>query len=321
MFVSYSMMTAQKTKKDWILEAVERMNIGMLDILLCDSRSYSDAPKDVFLERLAVVFEKFRRKGNTYLTRHAGSCNGKNCSNKGCTGYAFVGNHSGACMELVVKESNDDILDLFSCMFFKRFGDEPEFIEIFTIEITDDEKVDFVPDSAYLLKNSHCRQAIDEVMCHKEEGQPPSFFANWLRKHHDLFISFRLPPYEYRNYKTFHELYSGLRDLNSFSLYKSTVMKAFDEFDAIDPQDDYPMMRWLLRYNKLWYNIDLYLHYHYYVEGTGVDAMLLIHDVKLSAKEYLLMSGFHEIYEHHNWHLQDRNALFRRRMTKIMNSM
>ena len=182
------MLTAQKTKKDSILVALERMNTSMLEILLDDSRPYSDASKGVFLERLSVVFEKFKRKGDTYLIRHAGSCTGKNCSNIGCTGYSFVGNHSGACLELIVTESDGDVHDLYSCLFFKRFIDEPDYIENITIDITDDELLDFVPDPAYLLKNNQCRLAIDEVMQHKDEGHPPSFFTNWhLQNHNALF--------------------------------------------------------------------------------------------------------------------------------------
>ncbi len=61
-------------------------------------------------------------------------------------------------------------------------------------------------------------------------------------------------------------------------------------------------MRWLFRYNALRHVVDLVRHYHYTIVGKGVEAMLLVLGVTLSTWEYLLLSGFHEIYERHNWH-------------------
>jgi len=42
------MMTATKTKKDRILEAIERMDTGMLDLLLADEKTYFDVRKVFF---------------------------------------------------------------------------------------------------------------------------------------------------------------------------------------------------------------------------------------------------------------------------------
>ncbi|MGL6269330.1 MAG: hypothetical protein ACRC2O_15460, partial [Chitinophagaceae bacterium] len=83
------------TKKETIIHYFEKMDIRMLDILLDDTKTYQNASKDIFLEKLALAFKKFKNINDTFLTSYKGICGSKVCPNKGCKGFSFVGNISG----------------------------------------------------------------------------------------------------------------------------------------------------------------------------------------------------------------------------------
>jgi hypothetical protein len=56
--------------------------------------------------------------GDTHLILYEGKCGGTECPNCGKRGYRFVGNHSGAFMDLIFECKGDDITDIYSCEHF-----------------------------------------------------------------------------------------------------------------------------------------------------------------------------------------------------------
>ena len=79
-----------------ILKYMSEMDIEMLSLILDDSKTYQDATKEVFLEKLKGAFESFKNEKDQKLNYYPGVCNSTECTNTGCKGYTFVGDTSGA---------------------------------------------------------------------------------------------------------------------------------------------------------------------------------------------------------------------------------
>ena len=56
-----------KTKLELIIENFESMNLSMLDVLLDDDKTYQDARKEVFIEKIEEIFSKLKSNGDTRL--------------------------------------------------------------------------------------------------------------------------------------------------------------------------------------------------------------------------------------------------------------
>ena len=103
------------THKDAVEYFIGRMDIYALDKIL-DYREYSDVDKPVFLEKLNIVFDTFKERGNIRLVSTNGVCKG--CQN-GHIGVAFIGDNDDTYLELMIMSENDKVTDIFECNNFK----------------------------------------------------------------------------------------------------------------------------------------------------------------------------------------------------------
>ena len=89
----------------------------MLDAFL-DMKQYQDMPKKTFMTLLARAFETMKKSGEASLEMYPGICTG--CAeNKWCTGFSFVGNRTGNYMNMIIKEDQGRVTDIFECSSFK----------------------------------------------------------------------------------------------------------------------------------------------------------------------------------------------------------
>ena len=89
-----------------ILKYMSEMDIEMLSLILDENKTYQDATKDVFLNKLKGAFETFKNEKDQKLNYYPGVCNSSECTNTGCKGYTFVGDTSGASLDLIFDEKN-----------------------------------------------------------------------------------------------------------------------------------------------------------------------------------------------------------------------
>ena len=107
------------SKKPLIIQAFSEMNISLLEVLLNDNRTYQNATKETFLEKMNVVFELFKQSEDTALIPYDGKCNSDCCKNMGCTGFTFIGNHTNSFIDLVFDETENDFKDIYCCCNMK----------------------------------------------------------------------------------------------------------------------------------------------------------------------------------------------------------
>jgi len=110
-----------KNQVDAVIYFIQQLDIEMLDILLDPRRTYQDFEKVIFIDKLGIVFDEFRKSGDTYLNCLDGFCNSKSCSYK-CRGFSFIGNTSDNYIDIIIKIKSDAIIDIFQCSNFQNMN-------------------------------------------------------------------------------------------------------------------------------------------------------------------------------------------------------
>jgi hypothetical protein len=111
------------TQLDAVLYFMQRLDGGMLKLILEDYFTYQDYDKKTFLRKLSYVFDEFLDKGNTYLNVFEGRCNSSVCSNLNCKGFSFVGNKTNHYMDLIIQIKEDKVCDIYECYDFQNNND------------------------------------------------------------------------------------------------------------------------------------------------------------------------------------------------------
>ena len=100
-----------KTQSDAVLHFLQHLDIEMIDSVLDPNRTYQDFKKHIFIQKLNYAFNEFVQSGDTCLLYYPGFCNSLSCDYK-CTGFRFVGNHSGNYFDLIIKIKNGEVVDI-----------------------------------------------------------------------------------------------------------------------------------------------------------------------------------------------------------------
>ena len=245
-----------------ILDAFSVMDISMLHLLLKDEYSYQDTTKEIFLQKIAVIFTKLQRLGDTHLFCHKGRCKSDECTNCGLGGYRFVSNHSQTYIDLLFAVDGEDVKDIFDCSDFKTEQPCSEIQNSLSIWINRDEKESFVKDTVYWSKVNDAEKAYQEL--YKPGRLPVSIeeAGYWLDKH--WFTFQRTGPYDIfegqMRWTPFAELYDLLYQLREF--LKSLKIDLNRAVEAIDNlHDEAALVKWLMEYEEFYEKIPYDIKY------------------------------------------------------------
>lgn len=192
-----------KNKTELILESFQNMNLSMLNVLLDDKRTYQEVVKAVFIEKLDKAFTRFKDNGDTQLWSYKGVCNSTTCANKGCVGYAFIGNNSMHHLDLIFDELSDDVNDIYQCFTFDLIDKSVVTEDLIYINIKHDEEAGFKPSIDFLIKSQQCNLACDELLRLKNTIIYKEVYVPWIENHYKLYKSFDLPPIFYTDFNKF----------------------------------------------------------------------------------------------------------------------
>jgi hypothetical protein len=239
-------------KKESIIHYFEKMDIGMLEILLDDSKTYQNAHKNIFLEKLEMAFTEFRNSQDTFLNSSKGKCCNKACPNMGCKGFSFVGNVSGRHIDLIFEDTDTDYADIYQCHGFDSASkNENESVPVI-LDIKDDEKADFIPDVDFLILSQKCRNAYEELTdASKGNIIGQDIYVTWLKKHRDLFYAVELSPILYSDYEKFYGLFVSVLNIAGFTDFEDEAGSACKDYLISHPDDKSQLLQWLRRYEKL----------------------------------------------------------------------
>lgn len=282
----------------------------MLEVLLDESIAYQDATKEVFLEKLNGAFLKFEKNGDTYLSHHKGVCNSEECSNKGCSGYSFVGNNSKNHIDLIFQESDNEIDDIFHCNSFEITDKSVETKDLIYIFIKNDEKADFKPGIDFLIKNQKCILAYEELIQYQNIIIAKEIYTCWLEKHSELYKSFDSLPIFYSGFDKFHTLYRRISELNSFLQTSNFAKEAIEEFQTINKSNESHLLKWLIKYEKTGNSLTLFLYDHIDFEYPEKSEHFEVHDLKINTSDFKYIAKFKFLFDGHYWSMLEKYTTF-----------
>lgn len=133
--------------KEKIIQAIKNFDLESLKELLDDKKSYQDVPKQLFLEKLEMTFNR-AKLNECYLFDDVffgicGSCN------KGCEGMTFLSN-TGYYLDLFIESDEQIIKDMYVCNKLTNFTELNKTDDLGFSFYKDDEVL-FKPSSSYVF--------------------------------------------------------------------------------------------------------------------------------------------------------------------------
>ncbi len=282
----------------------------MLEILLDESKTYQDARKEIFLEKVNDAFSKLKENDDTFLLSYKGVCNSEACPNKGCRGYSFVGNNSKNHIDLIFDELDDDINDIYHCNGFETNDKSIETENLIYIEIKHDEKADFKPSIDFLIKSQNCKLGYEELAQHQNTVIDKEVYLVWLEKFYHLYKSFDLPPIFFAEFDRFYWLYYRINELRGFLQSSDFAKEAIKEFQAIDKSNEPQLLKWLIKYEKTGDNLRLFIYEDIDFEYPETSDYFETADFKINTSDFRHIAKFKFLFDEHYWNMLEKYSTF-----------
>jgi hypothetical protein len=125
-----------KTQKEGLVYYIRHLDIEMIDSLLDNDKTYQDFPKYLFMQKFGHALDRFIKAGDAHLNAYTGTCNSGLCS-IGCGGIRVIGNASGLYMDLIIKEEQGTVLDVYECHEFSTISPKKTILQKVWIDTTD----------------------------------------------------------------------------------------------------------------------------------------------------------------------------------------
>lgn len=299
-----------KSKKEVIIDCFQKMDIHMLELLLDDSKTYQDATKNIFLQKLKISFNELKNSQDTYLKSCKGNCSSVGC-NRGCSGYSFVGNNSKKHLDLIFAESNNDFTDIYHCGEFKS-DYNGELNEAVLLEINYDEKADYKPSVDFLIKKQKSEAAYNELNhCGDNKIIDKEIYLHWLAKHSILFKELDFPPEFGSTFDTFHTLYDGINELSTFLDFDKESKIAYDEFGTVKSDDENALLIWLVKYEKLKDNLMDFGFSHFFRDEIVINIKSFkVGNINICSADYLNIINFKLKFDELYWSYLEKYTTF-----------
>ncbi len=297
-----------KNLKQAILQSLSNMDIGMLELILDDSRTYQDATKETFLQKLNEVFTKFKSGNDGSLIPYSGACVSDKC-NKGCKGYSFVGNNSNNHTDFIFEETKTDFKDIYHCSHFKIDNPEIELGDDFSLYVLGDDKADFKPSIEYLAKVQLCGKAYDELVKDEITYLSKDDYTYWLQKHYDLYQTFDFPPLFYNIFYKFHSLYRRLNNIAAYLKFNNEALKAIEDYNSFDSGNEELLLKWLVKYEQLGDELSLLLVDCFHNEEelkTGYVKLSKDYNLQIAVSDFEDVILFKQKFDEHYWDMLDK---------------
>lgn len=299
-----------KSKTELIIDSFEKMNLSMLEVLLDEDKTYQEATKDVFLDKIKESFSTLKDRGDTNLQAYKGFCNSTECPNRGCKGYSFVGNNSKNHIDLIFDEVNDDVNDIYNCSALEIYDKSVQRESFINITIMHDEEADFEPGVDYLIKSQKCNSAYEELYQYQDIIINKEIFLPWLEKYHALYKSFDLPPIFDTQFKKFHWLYYLMNDLKEFLESDEAAKKAVAEFESLERDNETQLLSWLVKFEKTGHDLTLFMFEDMDYENPEAKPYFLVHDFKISTSDFKYLAKFKYLFDEYYWTMLEKYSTF-----------
>ena len=306
-------VTIVKRSKTNLVSAISEMDIKALELILEDNVSYQDTTKTIFLEKLDEVFIEFKKEDNK-LIDYQGKCNSNECSNKNKNGFSFVGNKSGRYINFIIEENEDGTLkDIYTCYDFctaAKISNENK--RKLDISVYKDEKVNFIPTSTYTNLKNKSISALNEINQFNDREISKEEIITWIKKYEDVYNSLNWTNNFYKNHYSFYWTYYHINKIARFLKIENEAKTAIDEYKSIDICNEIDLLKWLVKYEHLYYELILLCANIVTEESIQTSKTLLHKDYTIYFKTNILQNCIELqklIDKHYNEKLNKYNTL------------
>jgi len=308
-----------KNKKLLIIESFQNMNLNMLEVLLDDNRTYQEASKEVFLEKISDAFHEFKSDGDTLLKAFIGVCTSNLCPNKGCKGYSFIGNMTNNHIDLIFEEEDEEIIEIYHCNSFSTDNVNINREKLLSIDIMDDEKVNYKPSVEFLITVQKCKKAYDELMAYSNEIINKKIYFEWLEKYQDLFASRLFFSYNVNDYNKFNSLYFNMKELKEFLQSDNSAKDAIIEFDDLDKTNEIQFLKWLTKYEETSDKLVLFLYDDIDFEEPEKTTFFKVKELKISTSDFKNIARFKFIFDEPYFNFLDKyNTISKEELARLI---
>lgn len=300
-----------KNVREAVLYYLSKLDIEMLELVLDDKRTYQEATKEVFVDKLKKAVSVFIQNGDSELKVVKGECQSDKC-NKGCLGYAFIGNCSNYHLDLIVEGASNEILDVYYCSDFNAYSEKLDINKKISIYINRDEQADFKPSVFYLITSQKCVIACDGII--RNDLHLPivnmQHAEQWLEKYKDLFDSMN-PVFPPAAFAKFQSLYRSIGDLvpmyNMKKKAKSGLRFYYNRVKR--SRNERILLYWLVEYEILMDDLFSLQYFYFGMENETTEEYVSINgvdEVYLSADDFKDQLKFLEIYTGYYWDMLNK---------------
>ncbi|WP_179318841.1 hypothetical protein [Winogradskyella helgolandensis] len=302
------------SNKKAIIKAITEMDMALLDVVLDNDKAYMEVPKELFIKTLSIELNKLKNQGITkFVNVSKGTCN--KCFN-GCNGYTFLTKNNDY-LDLLFKEENNEIVDLFRCNIFKN---EENLIKKNCIyfRFKKDESKNYNPSSYISSLQKQVEVAVKEFEKFENKITDIDKFVSWFKDNKKIHNSVKDLDWDYNFVWPFLSIYMTIENFNELVKNHNSAKKALAEFDSSSEKS---MIDWLIKYEKSklrftngyektknWEktNLILFKNGETFFE-TGGEIKLYNH-VLVDIKEYKESVLFSDIFSKYYWEYEKKYA-------------
>ena len=251
-------VTIVKRDISGLINAISEMDCKAIELILEDNVSYQDTTKIIFLQKLKEVFADFQKEDNK-LIPYEGKCISDKCTNKNKKGIAFVGNKSGRYINFIIEQNEDrTVKDIYTCsVFCTNENVINENKRKLDITVYNDEKVTFTPSSSYNYLKNKSITALNEIKQLNNCEISKEEIITWIKSYEELYNSMNWINNFYKHHYSFYWLYYHINEIYKFLMIENEAKIAIDEFKYINLDNEIDLLKWLVKYEHLYYELIL----------------------------------------------------------------
>ena len=251
-------VTVVKRGISGLINAISEMDCKAIELILEDNVSYQDTTKTIFLQKLKEVFKDFQKEDNK-LIPYEGKCKSDECSNKNKKGIAFVGNKSGRYINFIIEQNEDrTVKDIYTCsVFCTNENVINENKRKLDITVYNDEKVNFTPSSTYNYLKNKSITALNEIKQLNDCEISKEQIITWIKSYEELYNSMNWINNFYKHHYSFYWLYYHINEIYKFLIIENEAKIAINEFKYINLDNEIDLLKWLVKYEHLYYELIL----------------------------------------------------------------
>jgi hypothetical protein len=304
----------EPTKAELIIKAFAEMNIAALEILLDDAKTYQDASKEVFLEKVEELFLAHKNSGDDYLISYSGKCGAENsrCDNCGKTGYRFVGNQSNNYSDFIFEIGRETVSDIYDCSRFETAETIENLASQASLDFDEDEKAYFVKTPDYLYKVNAAGKAFAEISTTPPQLLDFEQLSYWVNKH--AVLSERIGDFDIfepiMKWTPFVRLYSDLKEIKEYlNLNFKPIQNANEEYKTLQTEQHY--IDWIIKNYAVFDPAPSDLQYGLTLENSVVSCKIDNHTTLFfHGQEFLEAYHFLKNYETKNAELLKKYCVY-----------